>query len=256
MSTVFAIAGREIRGYFATPVGWVVLCIFLGLSGFFFASLVSFYNIQATEIAMSPYGGPELNVDEYLVAPFFGNLAVVLLFMCPAITMRVFAEDRRSRSLELLLTSPISTTEIVLGKYLGAMGFIGVMLAATAHFPIMLYWLADPDPGVLLSSYLSVTLMSGSFVAVGVLTSAFTENQVVALLASFGLLLLFWVISWADAASSSSTFGEVLSYVSMLSHLDQLSKGLIHSRDLVYYATFIGLFLFGTHQRVEAYRWR
>ncbi len=256
MRNILAIADREVRGYFATPVGWVVLCIFLILTGFFFASIVTLFSAQSAELAMNPYGGPDLNVNEYLVAPFFGNVAVVLLFLCPAVTMRVFAEDRRSKALELLLTSPVSTAEIVLGKYLGAMGFIGVLLLCTAHFPLLLFWMTSPDPGVLFSSYLSVLLMSGSFVAVGVLTSAFTENQVVALLAGFGTLLMFWVISWADASSSSSTVGEVLSYLSMLTHLDQLAKGLIHSRDLVYYASFIGFFLFATHQRVEAFRWR
>jgi ABC-2 type transport system permease protein len=256
VSSIMAIAGREIRGYFATPVGWVVLCVFLILTGFFFASMISFYNMQAAEMAMSPYGGPELNLNDYLVAPFFANMAVILLFLCPAITMRVFSEDRSTKALELLLTSPVSTAEIVLGKYLGAMGFVGLMLVATLHYPAMLYAFGSPDAGVVLCSYLSVILLSGSFVAVGVLTSAFTESQVVALIAGFGILLMLWVISWADASSSSSTVGEVLSYLSVLSHLEQLAKGLVHTEDLVYYASFIGFFLFATQQRVEAFRWR
>jgi ABC-2 type transport system permease protein len=244
-----------VRASFTTPVGWLCLCAFLVLTGFFFASMVGFYNMQSTEMSFDPYGGVTLNLDEYLVAPFFGNMGVVLLFVCPALTMRSFSEDRKTRAFELLLTSPVSTAEIVLGKYLGVMGFVSIMLACTAHFPLILGWLGEPDLGVLACSYLSVLLLTGSFVAVGLLTSAFTENQVVALVLGFALLLLFWVISWADA-STGSRAGAALSYASMLTHMGQLGKGLVHTRDLVYYATFIGFFLFATHQRVEAYRWR
>jgi len=252
---IITIAGRELRATFAAPVGWLCLCAFLVLTGFFFSIILEGYNAMSIEASFDPYGGMALNLEEYMVAPFFGNMGVVLLFVCPALTMRSFAEDRRSRSFELLLTSPVSTTEIVLGKYLGVMGFVAAMLACTAHYPLILGWLGEPDPGVIACSYLSVLLLTGSFVAVGLLTSAFTENQVVALVTGFALLLLFWVISWAEGATSS-TAGEVLSYASMLTHMSQLAKGLIHSRDLVYYATFIGFFLFATHQRVEAYRWR
>ncbi len=252
---VLAIARRELAAYFATPVGWIALCAFLIITGFFFASMIGFYNLQSAQMSFDPYGTGDMNVDEYLVAPFFANTGVILLFLCPALTMRLFAEDRRSRSLELLLTSPVSTLEIVLGKYLGAMAFCSVMLLATGHYTALLLWLGSPDVGVLVSSYVSVLLLCGSFVAVGMLTSAFTESQVVALVIGFGLLLMFWVLSWADASTSTGA-GEWLAYASMLTHLEQLAKGLVHSRDLVYYLSFIAFFLFATHQRVDAYRWR
>ena len=121
MGNILAIAKRELRNYFATPVGWLSLCGYILLTGFFFTIFLGFYSEQAATMGFDPYGPAEMNVDEYLVSPFFGNANIILLFLCPALTMRLFSEDRKAKSLELLLTSPISTAEIVLGKYLGAL---------------------------------------------------------------------------------------------------------------------------------------
>ena len=254
LKSILAIARREVSAYFATPVGWVSLCAFLALTGFFFVVFINFYTLQSAETAFSPYGdGMDLN--EQLVGPFYANMSILLLFICPALTMRLFAEDRKTRSLELLLTSPISTTEIVLGKFLGAMGFITVLMACTLHFPAMLYWLGEPDIGVLGSCYVAIFLLAGAFMAVGLLTSAFTENQVVALIVSFVMLLGLWVLGWAESAVSTPQLEQVLTHASMINRMEDLTRGLVHSRDLVYFTSFIGLVLFATHQRVEAYRW-
>ena len=168
--------------------------------------------------------------------------------------MRLLAEDRRSGAFELLLTSPISSGGIVVGKYLGAMGFVSVLLAGTMPCMGMVWWLGEPDPGVMLSGYLAVLLLSGSFVAVGLLASSFTRSQVVALVVGFALLLLFWVLTWADP-SSGEGMGSIIASLSMLNHLENLSRGLLHLKDIVYYASFIGFFLFATWQRVESERW-
>jgi len=255
MRNILEIAKRELAGYFATPIGWIILCLFLVLTGFFFASMVGYFAMQTSSMAMNPYESGNVNLGEYLISPFYSNMGVILLMVCPIISMRLLSEDRRSRSMELLLTSPVSTTEIVVGKYLGGMGFVAVLLLATAHYPVILYWLGSPDTGIVLCSYLSMLLLVGSFMAVGILTSAFTESQVAAAVGSFAILLLFWVASWADS-STSGAWSETLSYISMLSHMEQIGKGLIHLKDIVYYATFILVALFATHQRVEAYRWR
>lgn len=254
MRNVLAIARREVGAYLSSPIGWVQIAGFLALTGFFFAALVSLYSVQSTEMAFNPYGGGDLNIDEYLVAPYFGNTAIILLFLCPAITMRLFAEDRKTGALELLLTSPVSTAQIVLGKFLGAMGFVTVLLLFTAHYPAVLFWLGDPDPGVVASSYLALLLLAAAFVSVGLLASSFTENQVVALVLSFGLLLMLWVLGWAETATSGMA-KEVLGFASMIARMEDLTKGLVHTRDLVYFVSFIAFFLFATHQRVEAFRW-
>ncbi|MCP4809608.1 MAG: ABC transporter permease subunit [Proteobacteria bacterium] len=255
IKNVFAIAWREIRAYFATPVGWLCLCAFMAISAVFFVAVLGLYNMQATEMQFNPYAGTEMNIDEYLVAPFFGNTTVILLFICPALSMRLFSEDRKTKSLELLLTSPVTTTEIVLGKYLGAVGFLAIILLCTGHYPLQLVLLGEPDPGVIASSYLAVFLLGSCFMAVGLLFSSMTENQIVALVLSFVTLLGFWILGWVEELASG-TLQEVVGYASLINRMEDMTKGLIHTKDLVYYVTFICFWLFATHQRVEAYRWR
>lgn len=254
MKTVAAIARRELDAYFATPVGWLCLCGFVLETGFFFALMVTEYNAQAIQAAYNPYM-EGLNINDYLLPGLFGNMAVILLLLAPALSMRLFAEDRRQHSLELLLSSPVSSLEVVLGKYLGSLGFITVLLAGTLPSVVILYWLGQPDPGILAASYGGLILLAAAFMAVGMVTSSFTENQVVALVISFGLLLALWIVGWTQDLTSG-TFGEVLSYLSVNTHSEELYKGLVHLKDIVYYVTFIGFFIFATQQRVESFRWQ
>lgn len=254
MSSILAVARRELDAYFATPVGWLCLCGFILVTGFFFTLMVAGYAYQSTQMAMNPYQ-EGFNINEYLLPDFFGNTSVILLLLCPALSMRLFAEDRKTRAYELLLSSPLSSTEIVLGKFLGSLGFLAVMMASTLHYVAILYWLGSPDAGVLMSSYGALFLMSAAFMAVGMFTSSFTTNQVVALVLSFGAVLGLWVLAWMDSFADQS-FVKVITYISMLSHQNDLSKGLLHLKDLVYFGSFIGFFLFATQQRVEAFRWQ
>ncbi len=255
MSGIIAIARRELGNYFATSLGWLALCSFVAITGFFFSLMVTDYAVQSTSQSFNPYMQDQFNLNDYLLPAFFGNWAVILLFLCPALSMRIFSEDYRSHSFELLLSSPVSSLEIVLGKYLGALGFLAVVFLGTAHYVAILFWLGNPDPGVVIASYATMFLLAASFVAVGMLASSLTKNQVVAFVGTFALLLMLWVLSWAESLSAG-TIGTVLSSISMLSHLEQLTKGLLHLKDGVYFGTFIGFFLFATQQRVEALRWQ
>jgi ABC-2 type transport system permease protein len=255
MKVILTIARREHQAYFSTPMGWMCLCGFVALTGFFFAAMTGEFAVAATRTAMNPFQENTADLNSWLIQPFFANTAVVLLMLCPALSMRLFAEDRKHGSLELLLSSPISSAQIVLGKYLGAMSFLGVMLASTLPFTAILYWLGSPDNGVMFGCYLATFLMSASFIAVGMLTSSMTINQMVALVLGFGMLLGLWVLPWA-AVIAGPGWGDALADISMLSHIDQLMKGLVHTKDIVYFVSFTGLFLFATTQRVEAYRWR
>jgi len=248
-----AIAGRELRAYFVTPMGWLCLTGFVAVTGVFFALMTTEFASQAAREQFNPYMPSQINLTDWLIQPFFANTAVILLMLCPALSMRLFAEDRRSGALELLLASPISSTQIVLGKYLGGLGFVATMLATTLPMTGALYWLGTPDTGVILCAYLATFLLAASFMAVGMLTSAFTTSQVVALVLSFGLLLVLWVLSWTQGMGD---IGDAVAAFSMLSHLEKLSKGLLHLKDAVYFLSFIGFFVFATTQRVEAYRWR
>ena len=209
MRVAWVIARREVGAYFSSPAGWVVLCTYLVLSGVFFVSSVSNYSYESSQLGYSPWTEQSLNVNDFLVIPWFGNMAVVLLFLCPAITMRLLAEDRRSGAIELLLTSPITTWQIVLGKFLGAVGFVAVLLAGTLPCTALLFWLGDPDPGVVAAGYVTEILLSGALLAAGLLASAFTRSQVTALVASFGLVLVEPTISAKTRASTSTSKSEM-----------------------------------------------
>jgi ABC-2 type transport system permease protein len=252
---VLAIARREVDAYFATPLGWLALCGFVVITGFFFVVSIVEFNDYAVQAAYNPYMAEQLTVDDVLLPMVFGNWAVVLLLMCPAVSMRIFSEDLRQRSFELLLASPVFSGAIVGGKYLGALGFMAVLFASTLYQPAVLYWLGAPDPGVIAGNYLAMFLLSACCLAVGMLASAFTDSQIVAFMVAFASLLVLYLLGWVGELSSAAAM-ESLAQVSMLSHLDQLMKGLLHSEDLVYFLTFVGFFLFATQQRVESFRWR
>jgi ABC-2 type transport system permease protein len=186
----------------------------------------------------------------------FDNMGVIALLLSPALTMRLFAEDRKNRSIELLLTSPISSFQIVLGKYLGAMGFAAVLAASTLHFPLLLSAYGDPDPYVVLANYAGFLLLLGTFFAVGMLASSLTDNQLVALVVAFGVNLLLWVVGWSVQSVDSGALKTFVEALAMTNHTQALGKGLLHVKDLAYFVTFIGFCLFATTQRVEALRWR
>ncbi len=247
---VFTIAGRELRSIFNTTIGWLVLAGFLLVAGFLWSSMVSYYVMQSTDVVANPYAASQMSFTDYLLAPFFGNVAVVLLMLCPAISMRLFSEELKQRTLELLLTSPLSTLEIVLGKFLGAMAFVVVMLVGTFTVPVTLLFWGEPDVGALVGGYLGVLLVSGAVISMGMLFSAFTSNQIVALVWAFSAALVLWVLSWV-----SQEPGSIFERLALVSHVEDLLRGLVNLSDLVYFAAFIGFFLFATWQRVESYRW-
>lgn len=246
---VLNIAARELRATLNTSIGWLVMAAFLVISGIFWATMVSYYAFESTQ-GGGMYG-PSWDTTDQLLAPFFGNTTVVLLMLTPALTMRVFSEELKQRTLELLLTSPVSTLEIVLGKYLGAFGFVAIMLLGTAYVPISLELMSDPDPGAIAGGYLSLLLLAGAILAMGLLMSAWTSNQIVAVVTTFAAALGMWILSWVSQDPNS-----VFATISFSSHLTDLTRGMMKVSDLVYFAAFIGFFLFATHQRVDSFRWR
>jgi ABC-2 type transport system permease protein len=196
-----------------------------------------------------------LNLNEFVVAPLLNNLSVILVILVPVITMRSFAEEKRSGTYELLMTSPITVTEIVLGKFLGAFAFVCLMILLTGVYPLILVLYGNPEVGVMLSGFLGLLLLATAFVSVGLLTSSFTENQIIAAVSCLVALLLLYVISWpADTAGES--VGALLRYLSLTEHFGELVKGVIDTRDLMYFGSIIVLALFLTQRSVESLRWR
>ncbi len=257
MRNVLTIAGRELRSYFVSPIAYVVLTGFLLLGGWFFFNLLARFNLLLTiySAQQNPQVLQRLNLNEFVIAPLLHNLSVVLVILVPVITMRTLAEEKKAGTYELLLTSPLRISEIVLGKFLGAFVFVALMVALTGIYPLILMVYGNPEVGVILGGYLGLLLLATSFVAVGVLTSSFTENQIIAAVSCLVSLLLLYIIAW-PADNAGETVGALLRYVSLTEHFAQMVKGVVDSKDLVYFATVIVLALFLTHRSVESIRWR
>jgi len=254
---VLTIAGREIKSYFVSPIAYVVLTGFLLLGGWFFFNLLARFNLLLTiySAQQRPDVLQRLNLNEFVIAPLLHNLSVVLVILVPVITMRSLAEEKKAGTYELLLTSPLRVSEIVLGKFLGSFVFVAIMVALTGVYPLILFAYGNPETGVVLGGYLGLLLLATSFVAVGVLTSSFTENQIIAAVSCLVALLLLYIIAW-PADNAGETIGAILRYVSLTEHFSQMVKGIIDSKDLVYFATVVVLALFLTHRSVESIRWR
>jgi ABC-2 type transport system permease protein len=255
MKAILGIARREWSAYFASPIGWIALCGFAVICGFFFSLMLLMYASQAQQ-AMAPYQLEQMNVNDWILVPLLQNLSVICLLVFPALTMGLYAADRQQRSIELLLTSPVSSAQIVLGKFLGAMGFAAVLVAVTLQVPLVLDWLGNPDRGVILSNYLGFILLLGAFVAVGGFASSLTENQLVALVLAFAANMMTWVVGWLGDAVKNESVKTVVEYVSIVNHMEDMGKGVVHLGDAVYFLSIIVFFLFCTVQRVEALRWR
>ena len=255
MRNIWTIAGKEIRSLFVSPIAYVVLTGFLLLGGWFFFNLLFRFNYLLTLYTglQNSEGLQSLNLNEHVMAPLLHNLTIVLVIMIPIITMRAFAEEKRSGTYELLLTSPLKVTEIVLGKLFGSAAFIAVMILLTGIYPGILLLYGNPELGMIASGYLGLFLLGAVFVSVGLLTSSLTENQIVAAVSCFVVLLLLYVISW-PAETAGSVLGGALKYLSVVEHFGELVKGLIDTQDIVYFLSLVALSLFLAHRSVEASR--
>ena len=255
MRNIWTIAGKEIRSLFVSPIAYVVLTGFLLLGGWFFFNLLFRFNYLLTLYTglQNSEGLQNLNLNEHVMAPLLHNLTIVLVIMIPIITMRAFAEEKRSGTYELLLTSPLKVTEIVLGKLFGSAAFIAVMILLTGIYPGILLLYGNPELGMIASGYLGLFLLGAVFVSVGLLTSSLTENQIVAAVSCFVVLLLLYVISW-PAETAGSVLGGALKYLSVVEHFGELVKGLIDTQDIVYFLSLVALSLFLAHRSVEASR--
>ena len=256
MGNIFAIAQKELRSYFVSPIAYVFIGFFSFLFGYFFYASLLFVVRISMQAGMGMCGPQTININEYLMRPLLGNTSVIMLLVLPMRTMRAYSEEKRSGTMELLLSSAITDLQIILGKFLGAIALFTIMLAVTL-IPIgMLFIYGEPELAPILSGYLGLWLMGGSFISVGLLVSSTTKNQMVAGMGTFGILLLLWVISWIGDPSSSSMMTQMLGYLSILDHFDDFSKGVIDTKHLAYYLSFIAFGLFLNAKSVDSERWR
>jgi ABC-2 type transport system permease protein len=250
-----AVFKKEMRLYFGSPVAYVVFAFYLLISGWFFSQIFLFYNLASMQSAMNPMAARDLNPTESVMRPLFSNMSVVLLFVMPMLTMRLFAEEKRAGTIELLLTYPIRDGEVLLGKFLAAGALYVMLLGFTLLYPGLIASFGPVEWGAVATGYVGLLLQGATFLAVGVLISSLTENQIVAGLATFGVLLGFWVIGWG-AEFAGGTVRTVLQHISMTEHMENFSKGVLDTKDIVYYLTASGLALFLTLRALEAKRWK
>ena len=258
MRNILTIARKELNAYFRSPIAYIVLAVFAVIFGFFFYSMISLFMRQVFEQAQytEQYGRVyPLNVNEMVIRPLLMNVSVVCLFMTPMITMRLFAEEKKTGTIELLMTSPVTEMQIILGKFLASFLLYAAMLGITLVYILILFRYGNPDWKPLVSGYLGQLLLGGCFLSFGLLLSTFTRNQLVAGSLTFGLFLMLWIINWVSDYSSTG-IGKIANYLSFTTHIENFSKGVLDLKDVVYYLSVMGLGLFLTTRSVESVRWR
>ena len=255
MSNILAIANKELRSYFNSPIAYAVIGFFAFAFGFMFLVYLYGFIDRSMQMSMGQMGMNTINVNQILIRPLVMQLGVIWLFLLPMITMRTYAEEKRSGTIELLLTSPITDVEIILGKFFGAYGLYIALLASTLPHMAILFYFGNPEWRPLVAAYLGLLLMGGAFVSLGLLISSTTNNQIVAGIVSFVVFLLLWIIGWF-ADSAGPTIGPITSWLSITEHFDDFSKGIIDTKHVLYYLSLITFGLFLTAKSVDTERWR
>jgi len=241
---ILTLARHELRRLFLSPLAWTILAVVQLIMAWMFLSHLDYYlAVQSRLMGMEGEHG----VTASVVAPLFGNSAVVLLLVVPLISMRLFTEERRNKTLALLFSAPLSMTEIVLGKYLGLLSFLWLQLLLILLMPLSLLAGGGLDFGLLAAGVLGLALLLAGFAAVGLFMSTLTQHQTVAAVATFGALLLFWILDWAGEGVG----GGVLAYLSLLNHYEPFLRGVFDTRDAVYHLLFITVFLAFSVRRLD-----
>lgn len=252
MRNILAIADKELRSYFSSPIAYIIIGFFALPFGVFFYLYLNAFVRQSMQMAQ--FGG-SMNINQQVIRYVLQNASVIILFVMPMITMRTYSEEKRSGTIELLLTSPVTDFEIIVGKFLGALGLYVAMLLVTLLYVGILFIYGNPEWRPLIAAYLGLLLMGGAFVSLGLLISSTTNNQIVAGIVSFIVFLMLWIVGWfADTAGP--TMGAIARYLSITEHFDDFSKGIIDTTHVIYYLSLITLGLFLTAKSVDSERWR
>ncbi len=259
MRNLTAVFQRELKSYFTSPVAYVVIGLFLALSGLFFYLIISNfvqicmrYDMQAQYYRMAP---PNLNVNLMAIRPILHNMSLFALFFLPLVTMRLYSEEKRTGTIELLMTSPVTNWQAILGKFSAASLLFLLMLAGTFLFIGFLFLYGKPELGPVLTGYLGLFLLGLSYLSFGLFFSTLTDNQIIAAVSSFVFILFFWAIGWVSGFISPS-WGEVLSNFSLIEHFEDFAKGVFDTKHIVFYLSFIAMGLFLSFVSIESSRWR
>jgi ABC-2 type transport system permease protein len=253
MSNILAIAHKELKSYFASPIAYIVIGFFALLYGYFYWAILAYFVRQSMQ--MNQFSQGSMNLNQQMLRPLLQNVTVLLLFVLPAVTMRTYSEEKRSGTIELLLTSPVTNMQIIMGKFLGALALYAMMLAVSLIHIGILFIYGRPEWKPIVTAYIGLLLMGGSFISVGLFISSLTKNQIVASFATFATFLFLWVITWIGSTSGPEV-ERLTTYLSIIEHFDDFAKGVIDTSHLVYYVSFIAFGLFLTAKSVDSERWR
>lgn len=255
---VILIFRKELLSFFSSFIAYAVIAVFLAITGYLFYNLLANFSILSFQAQANPMVARQynlLNINETVVRPLFGNISMIMLLMTPLLTMKLLAEEKKSGTMELLLTYPVRDSEVVAGKYLACLVVLLALLLSTVTYPILLYIWGEPEVMPIVTGYLGLFLMGSAFLALGVFASSVTENQIVAASLAIGILFFFWLMSYSVVFVSPG-IGQIISYIAINEHLESLAKGVVDTEDIVYFLAFTALFLFLTLRSLESNRWR
>ncbi len=253
MSGTLVIAQKELRQLFTSPIAYVALAMFFVVTGFLFYSLVGYYTIQILQLQGAPT--PDFNPTRIIFSPLYQDMSFVLILLVPVLTMRLVSEEDRTHTMELLATSPVTSTAIIVGKFLAAASLYLVLLAISTYMPLGLGLVGRLDWGLLASSYIGLLAVGGAFLAIGLFASTLNENQIVSAAIGVSLLLLFWILGFAQQASGSAG-QQILSALSFSTHFSNLTGGIVDTQDLMFFLSVTVFFLFLGVLALESRKWR
>jgi ABC-2 type transport system permease protein len=255
MQNILAIWQREMRSYFVSPIAYVVLTIFLVLSGlFFYGNLIAAVQYTMSQ-AQAGQGIQPFDVPRHVTQSLFGTISVILLFLAPMLTMGLFSEEKKRGTIELLLTTPVGNFQALIGKYLASLNFLLILFLSSGITISALFIYSNPDWKPILTGYLGLFLLGAALLSLGLFISTLTENQIVAVVTTFGASLVLWLINvFSDSATGATK--NVINYLSVISHLDDFIKGVIDTSHVIYYVTFAFVALFLAYRSLESMRWK
>jgi ABC-type transport system involved in multi-copper enzyme maturation permease subunit/ABC-type uncharacterized transport system involved in gliding motility auxiliary subunit len=255
MKNTWSMTKKELAAFFASPIAYVIIVVFSVLVGYFFYAIVTWFNTQAMQMAQNPYYAQQININQQVYPPLFGNMVIILLLILPLLTMRLFSEEKKSGTDELLFTSPVSLLQISLGKFLAALAVLLAMLGLSLVLSLFVFVNGNPEPLPVLVGYLGLFLTGAAFIAFGVFFSALTENQIISAVLSFGTLLFFWVLSWTSGIVAGF-LKPLFENLSLLQHFENMTSGILDTKDVLYFLSLIVFALFMTNWVLHSKWWR
>ncbi len=255
---IWLIFEKDLKSYFNSYIAYAVIAIFLATTGYLFFNLLASFSVLSFQAQANPMVAKQynmLNVNESVVRPLFGNISMVMLLMLPLLTMKLLADEKKSGTMELLLTYPVNDAEVVLGKFLACLTVFVTMLLSTIAYPILLINLGEPEIIPIITGYCGLFLLGAAFISLGIFTSSLTENQIIAGSLSIGMLFCFWLMSYSVMFVSPGV-GQIISYLAINEHLASMAKGVFDTEDIIYFLVFTLLFLFLALRSLESKRWR